>query len=335
MSLELPQLGLGGAPLGSMRTIVSDEAAAATLRAAWEAGVRYYDTAPWYGRGLSERRFGSFLKDQPRDQFVLSTKVGRVLRPVRDLAHFEPAPWAGSLPFDVVFDYSYDGIMRSFEDSLQRLGLTSIDLLLIHDLDPGYHHPAEALEAYWRQLSTSGWRALAELKDADVIKGIGAGINYTGLIPRFLDNFPMDFFLIAGPYTLLDQGALETDLPLCVKRGAGVVIGAVFNSGILATGPVANAQYQYGDADRAVLDKASRLQAMCKRYDISLRAAALQFPFAHPAVASVIPGAFAPEQVVENAKAFEEVIPPEFWSELKAERLLAEDVPVPEGIATR
>ncbi len=297
--LSLTQMGFGGAPLGSMRTIVSDDAAAATLEAAWAAGIRYYDTAPWYGRGLSEQRLGTFLKDQPRDQFVLSTKVGRVLQPASDRAPFDPAPWAGGLPFEVVFDYSYDGIMRSFEDSLQRLGLTSVDLLLIHDLDSGYH--GQGQEAHWAQLATSGWRALTKLKDSGAISGIGAGINSVGYVRRFLE-FDIDFFLLATPYTLLDQSALEIELPLCVDRGVGVVIGAVFNSGILATGLTDHAQYNYGDADRDVLDKVRRLQSVCERHETSLRAAALQFPLGHPSVAAVIPGAFLPEQVIENVE---------------------------------
>ena len=325
--LSLTQMGFGGAPLGSMRTIVSDDAAAATLGAAWAAGIRYYDTAPWYGRGLSEQRLGSFLKAQPRDQFVLSTKVGRVLRPAGDPAAFDPAPWAGGLPFEVVFDYSYDGIMRSFEDSLHRLGLTSVDLLLIHDLDSGHH--GQALEAHWAQLAASGWRALTTLKDSGAISGIGAGINSAGYVARFLE-FDIDFFLLASPYTLLDQSALEIELPLCVDLGVGAVIGAVFNSGILATGLTDHAQYNYGDADHVVLDKVRRLLSVCERHETSLRAAALQFPLGHPSVAAVIPGAFLPEQLLQNVEDFQRVIPDAFWKDLKSEKLLAENAPVPE-----
>jgi D-threo-aldose 1-dehydrogenase len=325
--LSLTQMGFGGAPLGSMRTVVSDAAAEATLGAAWDAGIRYYDTAPWYGRGLSEQRLGNFLKAQPRDRFVLSTKVGRVLQPASDRAPFDPAPWAGGLPFEVVFDYSYDGIMRSFEDSLHRLGLTSVDLLLIHDLDSGYH--GQALEAHWAQLAASGWRALTTLKDSGAISGIGAGINGAGYVARFLE-FDIDFFLLASPYTLLDQSALEVELPLCVDRRVGVIIGAVFNSGILATGVTDRAQYNYGDADRVVLDKVRRLESLCERHETSLRAAALQFPLGHPSVAAVIPGAFLPEQVIQNVEDFQREIPNAFWKDVKGEKLLAENAPTPE-----
>jgi D-threo-aldose 1-dehydrogenase len=325
-------MGFGGAPLGSMRTIVSEVEAAATLEAAWTAGIRYYDTAPWYGRGLSERRLGRFLRDQPRDQFVLSTKVGRVLQPANDPASFDPAPWAGGLPCDVVFDYSYDGIMRSFENSLQRLGMTSVDVLLIHDLDSGYH--GQALEAHWSQLATSGCRALTALKDSHAISGIGAGINTVGYVPRFLE-FDIDFFLLASPYTLLDQSALENELLLCADLDVGVVIGAVFNSGILATGLSDHAQYNYSDADRAVQDRVRHLLSVCERHGTSLRAAALQFPLAHPSVAAVIPGAFLPEQVIQNVEDFQQVIPDAFWNDLKAEKLLAAAAPVPHLAAKR
>ena len=327
--VHLTEIGLGGAPLGSMRTLVSEEDATATLAAAWESGIRYFDTAPWYGRGLSERRFGTFLAGKPRDQFVISTKVGRLLQPLTDPKHFDPAPWAGSLPFDTAFDYTYDGIMRAFEDSLQRLGLPSIDLLLVHDLDSGYHRPAEKLDAYWAQLATSGWRALQHLRDSHTVRGIGAGINYVGLIPRFLDNFDVDLFLLASPYTLLDQGALESELPLCVERNVGIVIGAVFNSGILATGATDHAQYNYSDADSAVVHKVRRIQSVCEQYATSVRAAALQFPLAHPAVVSVIPGAFAPEQVQQNVQEFQKAIPDDLWGELKQQGLIAEGAPTP------
>lgn len=326
--VQLTQMGVGGAGLGSMRTLISDEVACSVLRSAWDAGIRCYDTAPWYGRGLSERRVGGFLKDLPRRDFVLSTKVGRRLRQADDPDAFDPAPWVGGLPFEVVFDYTYDGIMRSYEDSQQRLGIPSIDILLIHDLDSWYH-TSDQIETYWGQLRTGGWRALDELRRSGAVKAIGSGINLPGLIPRFLECFDPDVFLVAMPYTLLDQPALSTDLPLCESRGVGVLIGAVFSSGILATGLQADAQYNYSDASEAILNRVRRLQGLCERHGISLAAAALQFPLGHPSVACVLPGAFRAEQVQQNVHAFEEDIPSAFWQDLKLEGLLPEQAPVP------
>ncbi len=324
--LQVTQMGLGTAPLGSMQQVVSDEAAAATLHAAWDAGIRYYDTAPWYGRGLSERRVGTFLSEESRDQFVLSTKVGRLLLPAADPTRFDPTPWVGGLPYEAVFDYTYDGIMRSYGDSLERLGLSSIDLLLIHDLDG---HQGPDLERYWAQLTTSGWRALQQLRDSGAVRGIGAGINTAGLVHRLLTDFDMDVILMALPYTLLEQGALDYDLPLCVERNVGVIIGAVFGSGILATGGVDRAQYRYADAAAPIVDKVRRLNLVCERHGVSLPAAALQFPLGHPAVSSVIPGAFQAEQVRQNVEQFQRDVPDSFWCDLKAESLLAEHAPVP------
>ena len=224
-------MGFGGASIGELFVKVPEEDALACLRAAWDAGIRYFDTAPWYGRGLSELRTGAGLRERPRDEFVLSTKVGRWLRAPADPARFSTAPWIGGTHFEVVFDYSYDGIMRAYEQSQLRLGLTRYDLAIIHDLDLLYHAPEEKLATNFAQLAASGFRALAELKTAGLIRGIGAGINALGLIPRFLDLFEMDFFLVAMPYTLLHQEVLQNEFPRCVERGIGFVIGAVFSSG--------------------------------------------------------------------------------------------------------
>ncbi len=324
----LTVLGFGSAPLGDLYTRVSEVDAEAALQAAWDAGVRYFDAAPWYGRGLSEHRVGGFLRGKPRDEFVVSTKVGRILRPSRQWRTFAPTPWAGGLPFDVVFDYTHDGILRAYEDSLQRLGLTHVDIALVHDLDPGYHAPAE-MAAHFGQLRAGGWRALDELRWADGLKAIGAGVNRLGLIPRLLDAFDIDVFLLAMPYTLLDQGALDAELPLCVEREVGVVIGAPFASGILATGPVPGARYDYGSAPAEKIQQAGRLKVICERHGVPLAAAALQFPIAHPAVTAVIPGAVAAREVRENVEHFRRPIPVALWAELKASGLLRPDAPTP------
>ncbi|MCP5113758.1 MAG: aldo/keto reductase, partial [bacterium] len=242
-----PQFGLGGAPLGELFTRVSEADSEATLAAAWNDGVRYYDTAPWYGRGQSEHRMGRFLYRQPRSEFLLSTKVGRVLKAPARPENFETGFWTGGLHFDHVFDYSYDAIMRAYEDSLQRLGLNRIDILVIHDLDFWHHRTEPLVNAYLDQVATSGYRALIELKEAGLIGAIGAGINELGMIPRFLELMDLDFFLVALRYTLGEQDTLDVELPLCVEREAGIIIGGVFSSGIYATGPVAGAKYNYVD----------------------------------------------------------------------------------------
>ena len=287
--VRVSELGLGTAPLGELFERVDDAEAAALVARAWAGGVRYFDTSPWYGRGLAEHTLGRALFRRPRSDYVVSTKIGRVLR-----RPFGPGAikdqWLGGLEFQTVFDYGYDGVMRSFEDSLQRLGINSVDVLLIHDLDP-WDHNAPALDAYFGQLKTSGWKALSELREAGIIKGIGAGFNSKESIPRYLDLFDIDFFLLAMRYTLLEQDVLESEFPRCAERGVGIVIGGGYNSGILATGAVPGAMYNYEPAGPAVLERVAKMEAVCKRHNVPLAAAALQFPLGHPIVASIIPGA--------------------------------------------
>jgi D-threo-aldose 1-dehydrogenase len=328
-NVAVTQLGLGGAGLGDLFDVVEDADASATLRAAWDAGIRYYDTSPWYGRGQSEHRFGRALYRRPRADYVLSTKVGRLFRAVHDAEHFAHGFWRGGLKFEHRFDYSYDGVMRSFEDSLQRLGLPRIDLLLIHDLDLSHHATEARVTAYLTELHNGGFRALAELKQAGLIRGIGAGINEPGMMPRLLDLMDIDFFLVALPYTLLDTDVLDSEFPCCAARGVGFVIGAPFASGILATGAVQGARYRYAEATPEVLAKVRRIEAVCARHNVPLAAAALQFPLGHPSVASVIPGALLPEHVTRNVAAFRHEIPAGYWAELKHEGLLRADAPVP------
>jgi D-threo-aldose 1-dehydrogenase len=220
-------------------------------------------------------------------------------------------------------------VMRSFEDSLQRLGLPRIDLLLIHDLDLQYHQTHERVEALLTELHNGGARALAELKASGLIGGFGAGINELGMIPRFLDLIDLDFFLVAMPYTLLDQQVLDREFPRCAEQGIGFVIGAVFASGILATGAMQGARYAYSTATAEILAKVTRIEAVCERHGVPLAAAALQFPFGHPSVASVIPGGLSPEHVTRNVAAFRHPIPAALWAELKHEDLLRADAPTP------
>jgi D-threo-aldose 1-dehydrogenase len=307
--VEVTELGFGGASLGELFIAVPEQDALATIDAAWDAGIRYFDTAPWYGRGLSELRTGSGLRDHPRDEFALSTKVGRWLRPA-DGDEFERGPWVGGSPNEVVFDYTYDGIMRSVEQSRLRLGITRFDIAFIHDLDRLYFDEA-TFAAHFDALATSGWKALEQLRSSGQVKAVGAGINALGLIPRFLDAMDVDAFLVAMPYTLLKQEVLDDEFPAAMARGVGFVIGAVFQSGILATGAVEGATYDYGPAPPDVMERVRRMEAVCERHGITLAAAALRFPLGHPGVAAVIPGAF--------------------WAELKHEGLLRSDAPVPDA----
>lgn len=325
----LPQFGLGGAPLGDLYTVLSDEDAHAVITAAWDAGVRYYDTAPWYGRGQSEHRMGRALYRRPRSEVLISTKVGRILRAPLDLKAFDRGIWGGGLDFDIRWDYSYDGIMRAYEDSLQRLGMNRIDILIIHDLD-WWHHKTDALvDAYLAQLGSSGFRALAELKQQGLIGAIGAGVNELGTIPRFLDMVDVDFFMLALRYTLGEQDTLDEEIPLCAARGVGFIIAGVFSSGLYATGPVPGAKYNYADATPQQLERARKIEAVCKRHNVPLAAATLQFPLHHPLVAAVIPGAFKPEHVRANLDLMRHEIPAALWHELKQEGLLRKDAPTP------
>jgi D-threo-aldose 1-dehydrogenase len=326
--VAVTQLGLGGASYGELFHRVSEQEAFGAIQAAWDGGVRYFDTAPWYGRGLSELRTGAGLRDHPRDEYILSTKIGRWLR-ARPDPGFDRTPWLGGGPFEVVFDYTYDGIMRAYEQSQLRLGLARYDLAVIHDLDHLYHGTGPRYEAYLMQLATSGWRAISQLRDSGLIRGIGAGINELGLIPRFLDIVPLDFFLIAMPYTHLNQEVLDEEFPACVEQGIGFVIGAPYQSGILATGPRPGANSDYSPANEAVLERVGRIQAICESHGVPLAAAAIQFPLGHPSVASVIPGSRNAGQVERNLEVFRMSIPAALWEELKHEGLLRADAPVP------
>ncbi len=328
-ALDLPVFGFGTAHLGELYALVDEASAQATLAAAWAAGVRYFDTAPWYGRGLSEHRLGGFLRNQPRSEFQVTTKVGRTLHRPADPLSFDRAPWVGGLNFEVHFDYSYDGIMRSYEQALQRLSLDTVDALLIHDLDAPFH--GDSLAGYERQLYDSGIKALVELKASGDIKAFGMGINTAQALRTTAQQVDLDFALVAMPYTLLDQSSLHDGMAACIRRGVSVVIGAPFASGVLVTGSASGGKYAYGAASDEIRSRVRGIEALCGVHGVALPAAALQFVLAHPAVASVIPGAARASEVEANIAALESVIPDAFWRDLVAEGLIDPASPVPQG----
>jgi D-threo-aldose 1-dehydrogenase len=327
-SCTLTQLGMGGASLGDMREILPEAQATATIEAAHAAGIAYFDTSPWYGNGKSELRFGHVLRTKPRDSFVLSTKVGRVHARPANPDNYRHAGWAGGLPFEPRFDYTRDGVLRSYEMSLARLGLNRVDALLIHDLDPRHQQSEEGVAIGLGQLDGGGFRALADLKAQGEITAIGAGINLVGMIPRFLQRWLVDFFLVAMPYTLLEQGGLD-ELAICAQQGVAVVIGAPYASGILVRGPQPDALYNYRPAKPEIIAKVERISAVCRRHSVPLAAAALQFPFGHPSVVSVIPGPIATEEVRKNLAWMRRDIPDALWAELKSEDLIPAGTPTP------
>jgi D-threo-aldose 1-dehydrogenase len=330
-ALELPVLGLGGAPFGDLFSEIGEANALATIAHGCALGIRYFDSAPWYGCGKSEHRLGHVLRQRPQRDFLVSTKIGRVLVRPADPARYRPPMWTGGLPFEVRFDYSYDGVMRSYEDSLQRLGLNRVDLLVIHDLDLGYHGTRERVAFHLDRLDRGGgWRALGELKAAGEIKAIGAGVNERGTIPDFVGRFDLDFFLVAMPYTLLDQAVLDDEFLSCRERGIGFIIGSVFASGILITGASENATYAYRPAPPEMMERVRRIEAVCRRHETPLAAAALQFPLGHPAVAAIIPGAAAPEHLDQTVEFLRRPIPRDLWAELKHERLIHPEAPTPD-----
>jgi D-threo-aldose 1-dehydrogenase len=324
--IEVTRIGFGGAPIGHIKRTPTEADAFELLQAAWDAGIRYFDTAPFYGSGLSERRIGDFLRTKPRDSFVLSTKAGRLLVPDRDWA---VARYESELtpPFRPVFDFSYDGIMRSHEHSLQRLGLDRVDMLLMHDI--GRFSQKDNHDRAWQQALDGGIRALEELRSGGAVRGIGAGVNEWQVLDELMDRARFDMFLLANRYTLLDQAVLDNFLPRVQREGIGLVIGAALNSGILLTGAVPGAQFDYAPASAEILDKTRAIEAIVKRHGVPLIRAALNFPLAHPAVTALLPGPAVKQELVENMAHLRADIPAELWTDLRDAGLIHKDAPLP------
>lgn len=327
--LNVPELGFGAASLGNLYTPVLDADARAAIDAALEAGLRYVDTAPHYGRGLSERRVGDALRLKP--DTVLSTKVGRLMMPDSTVVDDrERDGFRSPMPFMMRYDYTYDGISRSYEHSLQRLGLPRIDLLYVHDI--GRYTHGDANDEYWRQLTTGGGlRALEELRDSKAISGFGIGVNEIQVCLDVMAEVRLDAILLAGRYTLLEQDALDALFPACEAAGTSIVIGGPYNSGILATGTrrEGTIHYDYGPAPDHVIDRVRRIEAVADRHGVNLPAAALAFALAHPLVASVIPGIGSARRVANTVELYREQISASFWAEVAHEKLVRADAPLP------
>jgi len=327
--LEFTELGFGAAPLGNLYRPMTEKEARVMLDSVWASGIRYFDTAPLYGLGLSETRLNGFLRAKPRDSYLISTKVGRVLELCKPEERTRQGFFFETPARRERFDYSYDGVMRSLEFSLERLGLDSVDILYVHDLDGFTHGAKEVAEARIKEFMSGGYRALESLRDSGAIKAIGAGINEWEYAEKLAHAGDFDIFLLAGRYTLLEQDALTSFLPLCQDRNIGVVIGGPFNSGILATGVKADARYNYGPAPNEIKERVRRLQQICKSFKVKLPEAALRFPLGHPTIVSVIAGAQRASEAQRNATMMTAKIPPALWRALKAEGLIRDDAPVP------
>jgi D-threo-aldose 1-dehydrogenase len=324
--LDVTVLGFGTAPLGDLFARLDDATAISTVERAFALGINLLDTSPLYGRGLSEHRCGTAIRRVPRQGIVLCTKVGRWMDPFH--APDDVAGFVGGQPHRAVFDYSYDGTMRSVEQSLLRLGTDRLDLLLIHDVDVWTHGP-DAIEDRFREAMSGAYVALDRLRGEGVVTGIGVGVNEADMCARFAKAGSFDTMLLAGRYSLLEQPALAEFLPLAQRQGIGVMLGGVFNSGILATGAVPGAKYNYKDAPPQIMEKVGRIERVCAAHGVALPTAALHFALGHPAVATVVLGGQSPQEVERNMAALSASVPGALWSDLKAEHLLDADAPVP------
>ncbi len=324
--LKLTELGFGGAPLGNLYEAIPEARAEATLERAWEAGIRYYDTAPLYGYGLSELRVGRLLRGLPRHEFVLSTKVGRYFA-VSGNDPVDYGQWAAPLHFRPVYDYTYGGTMQALEQSMLRLGMPRIDIALIHDVDRRNH--GADYDRRFGEAMAGAYRALEELRRCGDVKAIGVGVNEADVCARFAREGDFDCMILAGCYSLLRQDGLDEFLPLALEKGVAVILAGVFNSGILAEGPKEGARCDYVPAPREVIERVHRIDTLCSAAGVPLAAAALQFAAAHPAIVSALVGMVRPDEVDANLKLLRTPIETMLWQSLKEEGLLREDAPVP------
>ncbi|MCJ8323515.1 MAG: aldo/keto reductase [Rhizobiales bacterium] len=327
--INVSRMGFGGAPLGNMDEVIAETDAQATLQAAFDAGIRYFDTAPHYGLGTSESRFGKAIERFGRSNICLSTKVGKVLHDCQP-DEVTPMGFLNVPQKRLEYDYTHDGIMRSYHASLKRLKVDKIDILLVHDVDALSQGSQQKSDEKIRQLfDRGGYKALVELRDAGEISAIGAGVNTWQACQTLLEMADFDTFLCAGRYTLLEQDALDTFLPMCIKHDVGIILGGPYNSGILASGATADAVYNYAPAPKSIKQKVNKIAAICQAHNTPLIAAALQFPLGHGAVKTIIPGAKNTAQVAANINLLESSIPTGLWADLKSAGLMNVDAPTP------
>jgi D-threo-aldose 1-dehydrogenase len=327
--------GFGAAGLGNLYKAIDDATAAGTIAAAWDEGARYIDTAPFYGFGLSERRVGDALRERPRDAYLLSTKVGRLLRPSASAGASERHGFVSPMPFDALFDYSYDGVMRSFEHSLHRLGLDRIDILYMHDIG-GFAHGRDNARLFPIAMD-GGYRAMDELRSSGQVGAIGLGVNEIAVCEASFAYADFDLFMLAGRYTLLDQAPLDGFFDACIARNVGIVAAGIFNSGILATGAGggtagAAPYYDYQPAPPEILARTRRIEAVCARYGVPLPAVAIQFAGAHPAVLTSVLGLSSPARVHDSSRLAAFPTPADLWADLRDEGLIRADAPVPDAV---
>ena len=323
-SLYVTELGFGAASIGNLYRETSDLEARQVIEKCWDLGIRFFDTAPEYGHGLAERRLGDALRTYPSNQYVLSTKVGDVLYTQPNKTPPENK-FINKLDFFLKYDYSYDGIMRCFEDSTQRLGLSQIDLLLIHDLDPVIHK--DNFESHFKTFIESGYKAFEELRSSDAVKAVGLGVKDADVCARAMKYGTYDCFMLERNYTLLEQPALTSFLPRCEKENVSIFIAGPFASGILATGPVKNAHFHHQEADQVMLDRVTKMKLICDEFNVPLAAAAIQFPLMHPAISSVVVGSRSAERMQQNVDFYNAVIPNELWTTLKEQKIIPMEAP--------
>lgn len=325
-SLAVTELGFGGASIGNLYTPCTNQAAFDVLSSSWDLGIRYFDTAPEYGNGLSERRMGDMLREMQRDQFVLSTKVGDLLY----ASHDKIPPhnkFINKLPFHVAYDYSYDGVMRAFEDSLQRLGLNQIDIILVHDLDPVIHDQKQ-FQHYFKTYIDGGYKALAKLRHEGVIQAIGLGVKKWEVCFDVMKYGDYDCFMLQGNYTLLEQPALDSFMDVCIKKNISILLAGPYASGILATGPVKGAYFHHNEANDEILKRVQMIQVICDSYHTPIQAVAIQFPLHHPAIASVVVGSASADSMRDNVKYLQFDIPNALWNELKTASIIPTHAPI-------
>lgn len=323
--LKTSLLGFGSAPLGNIFREIPTQEAHEMVCASWEAGIRLYDTAPMYGHGLAEHRMADALFDYPRDEYVLSTKVGRTLIPSAP-GTFDHGVWVKVPPLKSVFDYSYEGCYKQVGDSLQRMMTDRVDVLFVHDIDRFTHGDNQPLR--FKEAIEGSFKALIEMREAGQVKEIGVGVNEADVCYNVAQEVDIDTLLLAGRYTLLEQDPLDDLLPLCVERKISIVLGGVLNSGILATGAVKGAKYNYAEAPAAIMEKVSKMEHVCSEFNVPLPAAAIQFAAAHPAVVNVCVGARNMKQWNQNFEMLNHPIPADFWAKMRKEGLIREDAPV-------